>query len=60
MMDLSEKEKENALNEIRILASIHNINIISYKQSFIDEPTSTLCIVLEFASDGDLLNKIGR
>ena len=29
--ELSEKEKENALNEIRILASIENENIIGYK-----------------------------
>ena len=58
MMNLSEKEKQNALNEIRILASIQNINIISYKESFIDEPTSTLCVVLEFAGGGDVLNKI--
>lgn len=28
IMNLSEKEKENALNEIRILASIKNPNII--------------------------------
>jgi NIMA (never in mitosis gene a)-related kinase len=39
MLNLSEKEKENALNEIRILASIHNHNIISYKEAFIDEPS---------------------
>lgn len=29
--NLSEKEKDNALNEVRILASIDNINIIGYK-----------------------------
>ena len=29
--ELSEKEKENALNEIRILASLEDENIIGYK-----------------------------
>ena len=36
MLNLSEKERENALNEVRILASIRNYNIISYKEAFID------------------------
>lgn len=32
---LSDKEKQNALNEVRILASIKHENIISYKEAFI-------------------------
>lgn len=39
---LSEKDKENALNEIRILASIHHPNIISYKEAFIEKESSSL------------------
>jgi NIMA (never in mitosis gene a)-related kinase len=37
MLNLSEKEKENALNEVRILASIQHQNVIAYKEAFIDE-----------------------
>lgn len=37
MDELSEKEKTNSLNEIRILASIKHPNIISYKEAFIEE-----------------------
>lgn len=36
-MNLSDKEKENALNEVRILASIRHTNIIGYKEVFYDE-----------------------
>jgi NIMA (never in mitosis gene a)-related kinase len=36
---LAEKEKENALNEVRILASIDHPNIIAYKEAFFDEGT---------------------
>ena len=55
---LSEKEKSNALNEIRILASINNKNIISYKEAFFDENDSSLDIVMEYADQGDLFQLI--
>ena len=42
MMNLSDKEKENALNEVRILASINCPNIIAYKEAFVDESSQSL------------------
>ena len=54
MMKLSEKEKENALNEVRILASIRHPNIASYKEAFFEESTNSLCIVMEYCDNGDL------
>ena len=55
---LSEKERENALNEIRILASVKNKNVISYKEAFFDEKDSSLGIVMEYADNGDLFQLI--
>ena len=55
---LSEKEKENALNEIRILASVKSKNVISYKEAFFDEKDSSLGIVMEYADKGDLFQLI--
>ena len=55
---LSEKEKKNALNEVRILASIKSNFVISYKEAFIDELEQSLCIVMEYADKGDLYQKI--
>ena len=55
---LSEKAKQNTLNEIRILASLSHKNIIGYKDAFFDEKTKTLNIVMEYADDGDMLTKI--
>lgn len=42
MLNLSDKEKENALNEVRILASIEHQNVIQYKEAFMDETSSSL------------------
>jgi len=60
MLSLSTKEKENALNEVRILASIKSPNIISYKDSFYDESSSCLCIIMDFATKGDVLMQINE
>ena len=57
MSNLSKKEKKNALNEVRILASISHQNVISYKEAFFDE-TGFLCLITEFADSGDLYQKI--
>lgn len=57
MNSLSAKEKENALNEVRILASISSPFIIGYKEAFFDDNSMTLCIVMELAA-GDIYNKI--
>ena len=54
MGGLSQKEKENALNEVRILASINTPTIVRYKEAFFEDSSSTLCIVMEYADNGDL------
>ena len=58
LLNLSEKEKENSLNEVRILASVKSNFVVSYKEAFFDEKDNTLCIVMEFADRGDLFQKI--
>ena len=55
---LSEKEKLNSLNEIRILASVKDKNVVSYKEAFFDEKDSSLGIVMEYADKGDLFQLI--
>eukprot|EP00347_Sterkiella_histriomuscorum_P019924 403339782 len=55
---LSQKERENALNEVRILASIQHPNVVGYKEAFLEEQEKYLCIIMEYADDGDLYQKI--
>ena len=57
---LSDKEKKNSLNEVRILASIKSNFVVSYKEAFIDEIEQSLCIVMEYADKGDLYQKISH
>ena len=58
LQKLSKKERENSLNEVRILASIKSNFVISYKEAFIEESDKSLCIIMEYADKGDLLQKI--
>ena len=60
MQKLSSKEKENALNEVRILASINHPNVIGYKEAFFEDATNCLCIVMENADGGDILKMINN
>jgi len=42
LLNLSEKERENALSEVRILASVQQKNVIQYKEAFWDQEASSL------------------
>ncbi|KAM3141843.1 hypothetical protein pb186bvf_006165 [Paramecium bursaria] len=56
MNGLQMKEKQNALNEVRILASLNSPHIIGYREAFIKG--DTLFLILEYAGGGDLQQKI--
>ena len=50
--------KQNLINEIKILSSLTHPNIIGYKQSFFDKYSNTMNLLMEFANNGNLSNKI--
>ena len=52
------KDRRNALNEIRILASLNHPQIIGYKDAFYDPKSDSLCIIMEYADGGDLQKRI--
>ena len=60
MSKLTSKEKDNAINEVRILASITHPNIAGYKEAFYEDTTQTLCIVMDYCDGGDLQSKINN
>ena len=55
---MSIKDRENALNEVRMLASLCHPNVVDYKEAFYDEESTTLNIIMEYADEGDLSLKI--
>lgn len=55
---MSQSERSEAVNEIRLLASVQHANVVSYHEAFIDG--NRLCIVLEYAPYGDLARAIRK
>jgi len=45
MSNLSDKEKQNAINEVRLIASIKSPAVVMYKEAFVTD--NSLCIVME-------------
>ena len=48
------------MNEVRILASIQHPNVIGYKDAFFESASGNLCIIMEHADNGDLLQFIEK
>lgn len=55
---LTQQDRTNCLNEIRLLANIHHPHIIAYKEAFFEQ--DSLCLVTEFAPNGDFLHFMMR
>ena len=59
MRKMSAIERQDIVNEIRLLASIQHANVCRYYEAFVDGP-HYLCIVMEFAPNGDLTRFIRK
>ena len=55
---MSTQERQDAANEIRLLASVRHANIIRYFEAFLDG--NWLCIIMEYAQSGDLAHYIKK
>lgn len=55
---MGQAERNDAVNEIRLLASIRNTFVVGYHEAFIDG--NRLCIVMECAKNGDLSKAIRK
>ena len=55
---LNKKERQQSLNEAKVLSSLRHPNVINYVDSFLARKSDHLCIVMEFADGGDLSSRI--
>ena len=55
---LQPREREDAVNEIRVLASIKHRNIVRYCDAFVEK--DSLYIAMEFAEHGDIGRQIEK
>ncbi len=55
--DMSQKDRENTENEVRLLQKLRHSNIVSYKDSYLDRD-QYLNIVMVHCEGGDMFNKI--
>eukprot|EP00929_Paragymnodinium_shiwhaense_P066190 TRINITY_DN33172_c0_g1_i1.p1 TRINITY_DN33172_c0_g1~~TRINITY_DN33172_c0_g1_i1.p1 ORF type:complete len:378 (-),score=88.99 TRINITY_DN33172_c0_g1_i1:111-1244(-) len=55
---MDNKERRDAVNEVRVLSSLKHPYIVSYRESFLDG--RTLCIVMDYAEGGDLYNRVAK
>lgn len=53
---MGNKERSDAINEVKVLSQLKHPYIVSYHQSFIE--AGTLCILMDYAENGDLSNLI--
>ncbi len=49
LSNLEEADKNRAFNEVRIMASLRHPNILRFKECFVDEQSSLLSVVTEYA-----------
>lgn len=55
---MSQKDKENTENEVRLLRELRHTNIVAYKDSYLDRDQQYLNIVMIYCEGGDMYNKI--
>jgi NIMA (never in mitosis gene a)-related kinase len=58
LSSLPVREREDAVNEVRLLASVSHPGIVKYYEAFVEN--SKLFIVTELVRDGDLFQKLQR
>jgi serine/threonine protein kinase len=55
---MSTKEKRGAKQEVLLLQTLQHPNIVSYRDSFLDNNDRDLCIVMTYCQGGDLSSRI--
>ncbi|EAR94643.2 plant dual-specificity MAP kinase kinase family domain protein (macronuclear) [Tetrahymena thermophila SB210] len=57
ILRLDQRQRQDALNEVKFLKELGHPFIIAYRESFVDKDRY-LCIVMDYCEEGDLYNQI--
>ena len=57
---MSEKEKSQLVSEVNILRDLRNPFIVKYQDRIVDKPSTTIYIIMEYCSGGDLSRIISK
>jgi NIMA (never in mitosis gene a)-related kinase 2 len=57
---MKEKEKQQLINEVNILRDLKHENIVRYYDKILDKKNTTLYIIMEYCSGGDLSQVIQK
>ncbi|CAM9293915.1 unnamed protein product, partial [Heterosigma akashiwo] len=60
IINMDQKELQNTLNEVRILASVRHPYIVGYYESFLANNNTELCLILEFCGQGDIATVLDK
>eukprot|EP00743_Colponemidia_sp_Colp-15_P002605 GILK01002822.1.p1 GENE.GILK01002822.1~~GILK01002822.1.p1 ORF type:complete len:897 (-),score=171.16 GILK01002822.1:188-2878(-) len=55
---MDKKQRDESLNEVRVLSAMRHPYIVTYRESFQDK--GSLCIVMDFCEGGDLYSRITK
>ena len=60
MLRLSKEERQDIINEAKIMEHVQHPNLTMFVEFFEEKSSGKLCIVMDYADDGDLQNKIKK
>ena len=63
LQNMRRMQVQDALNEVRLLASLHHPHIVRFQEAFIEGASRfsmVLCIVMEYARRGDLARELAK
>jgi NIMA (never in mitosis gene a)-related kinase len=60
MLRISKEERQDIINEAKVMEHVQHPNLTQFVEFFEEKSTGKLCIVMDFADDGDLHAKIKK
>ena len=57
---MSRKDRDETMHEVKIMQRLQHPSIVGFKDSFVSERGTNLCIVMVYCDGGDLSGRVER